>query len=85
MSIFYGPFSLLSFKSGHSNAQGDGNYGQNIGAGYSPDQISDLIDAFMAEQPLYPGPYGEDNIDISNFEDWGHYSQVCHQFILSLF
>ena len=24
----------------------------------------------------YPGPYGSDNVDLTNFRAWGHYSQI---------
>lgn len=31
---------------------------------------------YNGEVNNYPGPYGSDNPDLSNFESWGHYSQI---------
>lgn len=31
---------------------------------------------YNGEIGFYPGPYGQDNIDTSNFSRWGHYSQL---------
>ncbi|EXJ56157.1 hypothetical protein A1O7_09088 [Cladophialophora yegresii CBS 114405] len=31
---------------------------------------------YNTEMPNYPLPYGEDNADLSNFNDWGHFSQI---------
>lgn len=59
-------------------AAGDGNYGQNIGAGFTPGQIAFMITNAMynGEMTQYPGPYGSDNVDTSNFAAWGHFSQI---------
>jgi hypothetical protein len=53
-------------------------YGQNIGAGFRPDQIAFMITNAMynGEIPFYPTPYGNDNPDLSNFGRWGHFSQI---------
>jgi hypothetical protein len=63
---------------GNCSAQGDGNYGQNIGAGFLPDQIPIMITNNMYNKEIgaYPGPYGNDNVDMANFAAWGHYSQL---------
>jgi len=65
---------------GHSNAQGDGNYGQNIGAGFTAEQIPVMITNSMYNMEInnYPGPYGSDNIPftLDSFRGWGHYSQI---------
>jgi hypothetical protein len=31
---------------------------------------------YNGEMPKYPGPYGSDNVDISTFSAWGHFSQI---------
>ena len=31
------------------------------------------------EIPYYPLPYGNDNPDMSQFESWGHFSQIVWQ------
>lgn len=31
------------------------------------DQLSHFVQTCMSEQPNYPGPYGSDNVDLSNF------------------
>jgi Cysteine-rich secretory protein family len=61
----------------HSSAGGDGNYGQNIGAGATAQNVNALITNLMYnnETELYPGPYGSEP-DMTNFEPWGHYSQI---------
>lgn len=61
----------------HSKAIGDGEYGQNIGAGFAAEDVAYMITNGMynGEIRLYPGPYGGEP-DMSNFEAWGHYSQI---------
>ncbi|OQU99940.1 hypothetical protein CLAIMM_05508 [Cladophialophora immunda] len=60
------------------NTAGGGSYGQNIGAGYTPAQVPAMIgnDMYNKEMPHYPLPYGVDNPDTSNFDSWGHFSQI---------
>ncbi len=57
---------------------GNGNYGQNIGAGFTPSQIAFMLTNAMynSEITKFPGPYGSDNVDTSNFGGWGHFSQI---------
>lgn len=31
---------------------------------------------YNGEINQYPGPYGSDDVDLSNFHAWGHYSQL---------
>ena len=31
---------------------------------------------YNSEMMNYPGPYGNDNPDMDNFESWGHFSQI---------
>lgn len=56
---------------------GGGGYGQNIGAGTSPDKIGEMITNAMynGEIGYYP-EYGVDSPDMTNFEEWGHFSQI---------
>ena len=58
--------------------EGGGGYGQNIAAGVPADQVSKIItDMFYnAEVGYYDGLYGDENPDMSNFEKWGHFSQM---------
>jgi uncharacterized protein YkwD len=60
----------------HNTSAGPGDYGQNIGAGASPGEVPALITNLMynGEIELYPG-YGSEP-DMSNFDAWGHYSQI---------
>jgi hypothetical protein len=60
----------------HSQA-GGGGYGQNIGAGLFANETDKLITNLMYNNEIgfYPG-YGNDNPDMSNFEKWGHFSQI---------
>lgn len=60
----------------HNTQAGGGGYGQNIGAGSTPDQIDAMITDGMYnnEMMLYPG-YGSEP-DMSSFEGWGHFSQI---------
>ncbi|KAI1608264.1 hypothetical protein EDD37DRAFT_698155 [Exophiala viscosa] len=62
----------------HNLTAGGGNYGQNIGAGYTSTHVPIMIgnDMYNAEMPNYPTPYGEDNPDTSDFSNWGHFSQI---------
>lgn len=63
---------------GHSLSPGGGGYGQNIAAGVPAGNISAIISNmwYNGEESLYPTPYGNDSPDMSNFEKWGHYSQM---------
>lgn len=69
-----------------NRAQGDGNYGQNIGAGFTADEIPKMITNSMYDNEInfYPGPYGADTIDMTNFAAWGHYSQIVWTSTLSV-
>ncbi|CAD6590703.1 MAG: hypothetical protein ASARMPREDX12_004638 [Alectoria sarmentosa] len=62
----------------HSKAAGDGDYGQNIGAGIEAGNISALITNmfYNNETEYYPQPYGQEAPDSSAFESWGHFSQI---------
>jgi Cysteine-rich secretory protein family len=60
-----------------SRTAGGGNYGQNIGAGAPPEDVPALITNEMYNREIndYPQPYGIEP-DMSNFDEWGHYSQI---------
>jgi pyruvate/2-oxoglutarate dehydrogenase complex dihydrolipoamide acyltransferase (E2) component len=62
----------------HNTAAGGGGYGQNIGAGAEPSAVPALITNEMYDNEIgfYPTPYGNNNPDMTNFEKWGHYSQI---------
>ena len=60
-----------------SSAPGGGGYGQNIAAGTPSGNISAILTNgfYNGELPHYP-QYGTNNPDMSDFEDWGHFSQL---------
>ena len=60
----------------HNVTAGGGGYGQNIGAGAPDDEIDKMItnQMYNDEMEFYPG-YGSEP-DMSNFEKWGHFSQI---------
>ncbi|KIW29186.1 uncharacterized protein PV07_05016 [Cladophialophora immunda] len=60
----------------HDTSTGGGGYGQNIGAGAPPSDIPAMItdEMYNGEINFYPA-YGVEP-DMSNFEKWGHYSQI---------
>ncbi|KAK3068831.1 hypothetical protein LTR53_013294 [Teratosphaeriaceae sp. CCFEE 6253] len=55
-----------------------GGYGQNIAAGVEASNISAIItDLFYnGEVGWYADLYGQDQPDMTNFESWGHFSQI---------
>ena len=55
-----------------------GGYGQNIAAGVGADNISLIITElfYNGEVNYYDGLYGQDQPDMSEFEHWGHFSQI---------
>lgn len=54
-----------------------GGYGQNIAAGVPGNNVSAVITNlfYNGEEPLYTG-YGQPDPDMSQFEAWGHFSQI---------
>lgn len=70
-------FDLEPFLTITSQA-GGGGYGQNIGAGAAPDAVAALItnEMYNGEIGWFPTPYGQSAPDMTNFEDWGHFSQI---------
>jgi len=65
----------------HNTAAGGGGYGQNIGAGAEPSAVPALItnEMYDGEIGWFPLPYGQSSPDMTNFEDWGHFSQIVWQ------
>ncbi|KAI4171202.1 MAG: hypothetical protein LQ343_004408 [Gyalolechia ehrenbergii] len=64
----------------HDLSPGGGGYGQNIAAGTPANNISAILtnSFYNDEMELFPG-YGSDSVDMSNFEKWGHFSQMLWQ------
>jgi hypothetical protein len=62
----------------HNTEAGGGGYGQNIGAGVSPDAVTALItnEIYNAEIGFFPLLYGHAQPDMRDFESWGHFSQL---------
>jgi hypothetical protein len=60
-----------------SDAMG-GGYGQNIAAGVAPDNITAIITNlfYNGEINYFDGQYGKAQPDMTNFEKWGHFSQI---------
>jgi hypothetical protein len=60
----------------HDTSTGGGGYGQNIGAGADQSGVAAMInnEMYNDEIEFYPS-YGVEP-DMSNFEKWGHYSQI---------
>ena len=58
-------------------APGTGGYGTNIAAGNNASHIAAIVTGqwYDGEVEDYP-QYGVDSPDMSNFENWGHMSQV---------
>ncbi|RAO70413.1 uncharacterized protein BHQ10_006425 [Talaromyces amestolkiae] len=54
------------------------NYGQNIAYGIDSDKVDQIITNMMYndEMMYYQGLYGEASPDMTNFEHWGHFSQI---------
>ena len=65
----------------NDRSTGGGGYGQNIGAGASPDGVPALItnEMYNNEIGFFPLPYGQSQPSMSNFDSWGHFSQIVWQ------
>jgi hypothetical protein len=57
---------------------GGGGYGQNIAAGVDESGIERVITNmfYNGEVNYYEGLYGQAQPSMSNFEHWGHFSQI---------
>ncbi|KAG2415304.1 hypothetical protein HFD88_006495 [Aspergillus terreus] len=62
----------------HDTSIAGGGYGQNIGYGVSADEIGVMITNLMYnnEMGYYSDLYGEATPDMTNFDLWGHFSQI---------
>ncbi|GAD95040.1 SCP-like extracellular protein [Paecilomyces variotii No. 5] len=62
----------------HNTQIGGGGYGQNIGYGIPASDIGKMITNLMYndEFDYFNNLYGEANPDMTNFEKWGHFSQI---------
>lgn len=62
----------------HNVTANGGGYGQNIAAGVQADNISAVITELFYNNEIvnFPKPYGQENPDMTNFENWGHFTQV---------
>ena len=71
------PLQKIVLTSPYSAIDG-GGYGQNIAAGAPATNISSVItDTFYnGEINWFDGLYGEATPDMTNFEHWGHFSQI---------
>jgi len=62
----------------HSMDVNGGGYGQNIAAGVEANNVSAVITElfYNGEVGYYNNLYGQANPDMTNFEKWGHFSQL---------
>ncbi|KKK14627.1 hypothetical protein P175DRAFT_0529806 [Aspergillus ochraceoroseus IBT 24754] len=62
----------------HDTSINGGGYGQNIGYGVSADDVAVMISNLMYndEMEYFASLYGEANPDMTDFEKWGHFSQI---------
>ncbi|KAK5172605.1 uncharacterized protein LTR77_002725 [Saxophila tyrrhenica] len=62
----------------HNTKMDGGGYGQNIAAGVDGDSVDRVITNmfYNGEVNYYTGLYKQAQPDMSNFEKWGHFSQI---------
>ncbi|KAJ5832656.1 hypothetical protein N7474_000967 [Penicillium riverlandense] len=62
----------------HDTSIGGFAYGQNIGYGVKADQVGQMITNLMYndEMEYFSDLYGEASPSMSNFDSWGHFSQI---------
>ncbi|KAI6798418.1 hypothetical protein KC332_g16173 [Hortaea werneckii] len=62
----------------HNTEEDGGGYGQNIAAGITAENVSQVItDMFYnGEINLFADQYGKEQPDMTNFEGWGHFTQL---------
>ncbi|KAF7589500.1 hypothetical protein BBP40_004207 [Aspergillus hancockii] len=62
----------------HDTTIDGGGYGQNIGYGVSSGKIGEMITNLMYndEMGYFEALYGQASPDMSNFDAWGHFSQI---------
>jgi len=72
------PRLLLPPRSETDKNQYSQGSGQKIGAGAPGTEVPAMITngMYSDEAPYYESLYGQDNPDMSNFHNWGHFSQI---------
>jgi uncharacterized protein YkwD len=62
----------------HNTTTDGGGYGQNIAAGLAADNITAIITElfYNGEVSYFNGLYGQAQPDMTNFHNWGHFSQI---------
>ncbi|KAJ5682276.1 hypothetical protein N7462_005441 [Penicillium macrosclerotiorum] len=62
----------------HDTSIDGGGYGQNIGYGVESSEIGVMITNLMYNDEIgyYPLPYGQADPSMTNFDKWGHFSQI---------
>lgn len=62
----------------HDTSIAGGGYGQNIGYGVDASDVGVMITNLMYNDEIeyFPTPYGAADPSMSNFDSWGHFSQI---------
>ncbi|KAJ5917446.1 hypothetical protein N7466_011000 [Penicillium verhagenii] len=62
----------------HDTSIDGGGYGQNIGYGVTASDVGVMITNLMYNDEIeyFPTPYGESDPSMSDFDKWGHFSQI---------
>lgn len=62
----------------HDTSIDGGGYGQNIGYGVEASEVGVMITNLMYNDEIefFPTPYGESDPSMSDFDKWGHFSQI---------
>ncbi|KAJ5314153.1 uncharacterized protein N7443_001037 [Penicillium atrosanguineum] len=62
----------------HDTSIDGGGYGQNIGYGVESSQVGVMLTNLMYNDEIeyFPTPYGESDPSMTDFEKWGHFSQI---------
>ncbi|OOQ82683.1 SCP-like extracellular protein [Penicillium brasilianum] len=62
----------------HDTTIDGGGYGQNIGYGVSSDEVGVMITNLMYNDEIeyFPTPYGASDPSMTDFDKWGHFSQI---------
>ncbi|KAJ5627833.1 hypothetical protein N7490_010061 [Penicillium lividum] len=62
----------------HDTSIDGGGYGQNIGYGVEASDVGVMITNLMYNDEIefFPTPYGESDPSMSDFDKWGHFSQI---------
>ncbi|KAJ5937816.1 hypothetical protein N7454_004158 [Penicillium verhagenii] len=62
----------------HDTSIDGGGYGQNIGYGVTASDVGVMITNLMYNDEIeyFPTPYGDSDPSMSDFDKWGHFSQI---------